>query len=94
MRKRSKAVITVLALCVAFCCVNLAVAQIRTGGYKEISRDNAEVEAARTLSAWAEFDLQNGNVNEGNKKLDEARAIFRRLGTLVPDESYLPAQTV
>ena len=61
MRKRSKAVITVLALCVAFGCVNLALAQIRTGGYKEISRDNAEVEAAAKFAVEAEGHKQEAS---------------------------------
>jgi tetratricopeptide (TPR) repeat protein len=48
---------------------------------------NAESEAARTLRAWAEFDLQNGRAQEGNKKLDEAKTIFRRLGAVIADGS-------
>lgn len=43
---------------------------------------NAESEAARTLRAWAEFDLQNGRALDGNKKLEEAESILRRLGAL------------
>ena len=46
---------------------------------------NAESEAARTLRAWAEFDLQNGRAEEGNKKLEEAQTILRRLGVLTPE---------
>jgi class 3 adenylate cyclase/tetratricopeptide (TPR) repeat protein len=48
---------------------------------------NAESEAARTLRAWAEFELQNGRVEEGNKRLVEAQTILRRLGALAPEES-------
>lgn len=50
MRKRLRVVIASLALCLAFGCVNLAGAQIRTGGYKEISRDNPDVEAAANFA--------------------------------------------
>jgi tetratricopeptide (TPR) repeat protein len=42
----------------------------------------AESEAARTLQAWADFDLKNGRDVEGRQKLDEAESIFRRLGAL------------
>jgi tetratricopeptide (TPR) repeat protein len=42
----------------------------------------AESEAARTLRAWAEFDLKNGRHREGHQKLEEAQDIFRRLGAL------------
>ncbi len=42
---------------------------------------NAESEAARTLRAWADFDLQNGRAEDAHKKLDEAESIFRRLVT-------------
>jgi class 3 adenylate cyclase/tetratricopeptide (TPR) repeat protein len=48
---------------------------------------NAASEAARTLRAWAEFDLQTGRVLEGNKKIEEAQSIFRRIGVLAPSES-------
>jgi len=48
---------------------------------------NAESEVARTLRAWAEFDLQNGRTEEGGQKMEEAQIIFRRLGALVPWES-------
>lgn len=47
---------------------------------------NAESEAARTLRAWAAFDLQNDRVDEGNKKLKEAQAVFLRLGAIVQNE--------
>lgn len=46
MRKRSKAVFTFLAFCVAFCFVNLTFAQPRGGGYKEKAKDAPDVEAA------------------------------------------------
>jgi predicted ATPase/class 3 adenylate cyclase len=42
----------------------------------------AESEAARTLQAWADFDLKNGRHQEGRQKLEEAQSIFRRLGAL------------
>ena len=48
---------------------------------------NAESEAARTLRAWAEFDLQNGRVEEGNKRLEEAQTILHRLGAVAPAEN-------
>jgi tetratricopeptide (TPR) repeat protein len=54
---------------------------------------NAESEAARTLRAWAEFDLQNGRVQEGNKKLEEAQTILRRLGALTSGDTELLAKT-
>lgn len=41
---------------------------------------NAESEGARTLRAWAEFDIHNGRAEEGTKKLEEAQTVFRRLG--------------
>jgi tetratricopeptide (TPR) repeat protein len=41
---------------------------------------DAEGEAAGTLRAWAEFDLQNGRAAEGTKRLQEAQTILRRLG--------------
>jgi class 3 adenylate cyclase/tetratricopeptide (TPR) repeat protein len=41
---------------------------------------DAEGEAAGTLRAWAEFDLQNGRDAEGTKRLQEAQTILRRLG--------------
>jgi tetratricopeptide (TPR) repeat protein len=47
---------------------------------------NAESEAAHTLRAWAEFDLHNGRAEDGNKKLQEAETIFRRLGAVAPVE--------
>lgn len=43
---------------------------------------NAEGERARTLRAWAQFELQLGLVVEGRKKLCEARDIFRKLGAV------------
>jgi hypothetical protein len=43
---------------------------------------NAESEAARTLRAWAEFELQNGRAREGRQKLQEAQTIFHRLGAV------------
>jgi predicted ATPase/class 3 adenylate cyclase len=53
---------------------------------------NAGSEVARTLRAWAEFDLQNDRVAEGNRKLDEAQAIFRRLGAVASRESEVSAK--
>jgi predicted ATPase/class 3 adenylate cyclase len=53
---------------------------------------NAESEAARTLRAWAEFDLQNGRVQEGNKKLAEAQTILRRLGALTSGDTEFMAK--
>jgi len=41
---------------------------------------NAEGEQARTLRAWAEFELQQGRTEEGRKRSEEARRIFLRLG--------------
>ena len=41
---------------------------------------NAEGERARTLRAWAEFELHQGRTEEGRKKLEEARSIFQQLG--------------
>jgi predicted ATPase/class 3 adenylate cyclase len=46
--------------------------------FKEI---NAEGEQARTLRAWAEFELQQGQTDEGRKRAKAARDIFLRLGT-------------
>jgi tetratricopeptide (TPR) repeat protein len=46
----------------------------------------AESEAARTLRAWADFDLKNGRHQEGRQKLEEAQNIFRRLGALAQVE--------
>jgi predicted ATPase/class 3 adenylate cyclase len=54
---------------------------------------NAESEAARTLRVWAEFDLQNGRVQEGNKKLEEAQTILRRLGALTSGDTEFLAKT-
>lgn len=54
---------------------------------------NAESEAARTLRAWAEFDLQNGRVEEGNKRLQEAQTILHRLGAVAPAENEPVAQS-
>ena len=51
--------------------------------HRTFKRINAEGEAARTLRLWAEHDLQNGRADEGNKKLQEAEAVFRRLGAVV-----------
>jgi predicted ATPase/class 3 adenylate cyclase len=41
---------------------------------------NAEGEQARTLRAWAEFELHQGRTEAGRKKLEQARGIFLRLG--------------
>jgi hypothetical protein len=49
MRKCSGAILAALALNVVFGCAIVAVAQ-RTGGYKEVSRDDAEVEAAANFA--------------------------------------------
>ena len=46
--------------------------------FKEI---NAEGEQACTLRAWAEFELQQGQTDEGRKRAKAARDIFLRLGT-------------
>jgi hypothetical protein len=40
----------------------------------------AEVEQARTLRAWAEFERKCGQAGESRNKLREARNIFERLG--------------
>ncbi|HKC64820.1 MAG TPA: cystatin domain-containing protein [Pyrinomonadaceae bacterium] len=61
MRRHLKSVISILALCVAFSCVNLVSAQIRTGGYKEISTDDAEVEAAAKFAVEAEGRKQDAS---------------------------------
>ena len=61
MRKSSTAVIAILALLILFGCANLAVAQIRVGGYKEISRDDAEVEAAAKFAIEAEGKKQDAS---------------------------------
>ena len=50
MRKPSKAIYAALVLIVALGCSIVAAAQIRTGGYKEVSRDNPEVEAAANFA--------------------------------------------
>jgi class 3 adenylate cyclase/tetratricopeptide (TPR) repeat protein len=42
---------------------------------------NAHGEQARTLRAWAEYELEQGDVEPGRQKLLEAREIFQRLGT-------------
>ena len=54
---------------------------------------NAEGEAARTLRAWAEFDLQNGRDEEGHKKLEEVQRVLSRLGALAPGESHQVTQS-
>jgi len=41
----------------------------------------AEGEQARTLRAWAEYELEEGHSEEGTKMLRRARDIFFRLGT-------------
>jgi class 3 adenylate cyclase/tetratricopeptide (TPR) repeat protein len=43
-------------------------------------RMEAECEAARTLRAWAEFELSLGLTQDARQRLAEARAIFERLG--------------
>jgi hypothetical protein len=53
---------------------------------------DAEGEAAGTLRAWAEFDLQNGRDAEGRKRLEEAQTILRRLGALTAGESEQATQ--
>ena len=40
---------------------------------------NAEGEQARTLRAWAEFDLREGRTETGRARAHEARTIFLRL---------------
>ena len=62
MRKRSKAGITILVLCTAFCCASLAEAQIRLGGYKEISRDDSEVENAAKFAVEEEGRKQEASL--------------------------------
>jgi class 3 adenylate cyclase/predicted ATPase len=54
--------------------------------HQTFKKIDAESEAAGTLRAWAEFELQMGRVEEGNKKLQEAQTILHRLGAqeLVP----------
>jgi predicted ATPase len=46
----------------------------------------AESEAARTLRLWANFDLENGRAREGEQKLHEAEAIFRKLDAVASAE--------
>lgn len=63
--------------------------------HRIFAKINAEGEAARTLRAWAEFDLQNDRQQEGQRKLADAQAIFRRIGihagdTTVYCKSELP----
>ena len=41
---------------------------------------NAAGEQARTLRAWAEFELQQGRTADGRKKSEQARGIFLHLG--------------
>lgn len=41
---------------------------------------NAEGEQARTLRAWAAFELQEGRTEEAREKSEESRRIFLRLG--------------
>lgn len=50
MRKYSRAILAALALCAVFGCAIVAAAQTRVGGYKEISKDDAEVEAAANFA--------------------------------------------
>jgi tetratricopeptide (TPR) repeat protein len=54
---------------------------------------DAEGEAAGTLRAWAEFDIQNGRDIEGKKRLAEAQDILRRLGALAPGENAPTTQS-
>jgi class 3 adenylate cyclase/tetratricopeptide (TPR) repeat protein len=49
--------------------------------HKIFKKINAESEVARTLRAWAEFELQNGRAEEGKRRLQEAETIFHRLRT-------------
>jgi class 3 adenylate cyclase/tetratricopeptide (TPR) repeat protein len=48
---------------------------------------NAESEAARTLREWAEFEIQNGRVEEGTRMLEEAQMVLSRLGALGAGET-------
>jgi tetratricopeptide (TPR) repeat protein len=41
---------------------------------------NAHGEQARTLRAWAEYEMEQGDLEPGRRKLHEAREIFLRLG--------------
>jgi class 3 adenylate cyclase/tetratricopeptide (TPR) repeat protein len=41
---------------------------------------DAQGEQAHTLKAWAEFEREQGRIEESQKKSDEARAILQRLG--------------
>ena len=50
MKKSLRVVFILVILNVAFSCVNLVLAQQRTGGYKEISSDDAEVVAAANFA--------------------------------------------
>lgn len=61
MRKCSKVIFIVLGLCLAFCCAGLAEAQIRTGGYKEIAKDNPDVEAAANYAIETEGQKQQAS---------------------------------
>jgi tetratricopeptide (TPR) repeat protein len=48
---------------------------------------NAESEAARTLREWAQFEIQNGRVEEGTRMLEEAQMVLSRLGALGAGET-------
>ncbi len=52
---------------------------------------DAEGEQARTLQAWAEFELQQGRAHESRKKSEEAESILRRLGAASGTPAPSPA---
>jgi len=47
---------------------------------------DAQGEQARTLKAWAEFEREQGRIEESQKKSDEARAILQRLGMVSEEQ--------
>jgi predicted ATPase/class 3 adenylate cyclase len=51
-----------------------------TESLRVFKKMNAHGEQARTLRAWAEFELRQGRFNDGRKKGHEARSIFLQLG--------------
>jgi tetratricopeptide (TPR) repeat protein len=54
-----------------------------------LSEAGATIERARTLRAWAEYELRSGDAARGRELTEEARAIFTRAG-LIHELERLP----
>lgn len=63
MKKSLQVVIVIVALQVAFCCVNLVIAGQRTGGYKEIPGDNPDAVAAANFAVGEQGQKQGASVS-------------------------------